>query len=230
MFGDNGNDIALLGAGNDLFTWDPGDGSDIIEGQDGIDTMDFNGAGVGENVTISANGQRVNFFRDVANVTMDMDGVERIVFDALGGADNVVINDLSGTAADEIVVNLGAAQGSTSGDGAADSVSMRGGAAAETIKMANAIGGQRACHGSRGRRAHHRRGDRQRSLRSAGRRRQRHAGRIRHSRATASSSACSAKPATTASSAAPARISSTAAWASTRCPGRRQRPLPVESG
>jgi Ca2+-binding RTX toxin-like protein len=103
--------------------------------------MDFNGAGVGENVTISANGPRVNFFRDVANVTMDMDGVERIVFDALGGADNVTINDLSGTAADEIVVNLGAAQGSTSGDGAADSVSMRGGAAAETIKVANASAG-----------------------------------------------------------------------------------------
>jgi Ca2+-binding RTX toxin-like protein len=141
VFGDNGNDTALLGAGNDLFTWDPGDGSDTIEGQDGTDTMDFNGAGVGENVTISANGPRVNFFRDVANVTMDMDGVERIVFDALGGADNVTINDLSGTAADEIVVNLGAAQGSTSGDGAADSVSMRGGAAAETIKVANASAG-----------------------------------------------------------------------------------------
>jgi Ca2+-binding RTX toxin-like protein len=141
VFGDNGNDLALLGAGNDLFTWDPGDGSDTIEGQDGTDTMDFNGAGVGENVTISANGQRVNFFRDVANITMDMDGVERIVFDALGGADNVAINDLSGTAADEIVVNLGATQGSTSGDGAADSVSVRGGAAAETIKVANSSAG-----------------------------------------------------------------------------------------
>ena len=141
VFGDNGNDTALLGAGNDLFTWDPGDGSDTIEGQEGTDTMDFNGAGVGENITISANGQRVNFFRDVANITMDMDGVERIVFDALGGADNVAINDLSGTAADEIVVNLGAAQGSTSGDGAADSVSVRGGAAAETIKVANSSAG-----------------------------------------------------------------------------------------
>ena len=78
VFGDNGNDIAFLGAGNDTFTWAPGDGSDTIEGEAGIDTMDFDGSGAAENITISANGQRVNFFRDVANVTMDMDGVERI--------------------------------------------------------------------------------------------------------------------------------------------------------
>ena len=141
VFGDNGNDIAFLGAGNDTFTWAPGDGSDTIEGEAGVDTMDFDGSGASENITISANGQRVNFFRDVANVTMDMDGVERTVFDALGGADNVVVNDLTGTAADEIVVNLGAAQGSITGDGAADSVSVRGGAAAETIRVANGGGG-----------------------------------------------------------------------------------------
>ena len=141
VLGDNGNDTAFLGAGNDTFTWAPGDGSDTIEGEAGTDTMDFDGSGAAENINISANGQRVNFFRDVANVTMDMDGVERMVFDALGGADNVVVNDLTGTAADEVVVNLGATQGSTTGDGAADSVSVRGGAAAETIRVANASGG-----------------------------------------------------------------------------------------
>jgi len=31
--GNGGNDLALLGAGNDTFVWDPGDGSDTIEGQ-----------------------------------------------------------------------------------------------------------------------------------------------------------------------------------------------------
>ena len=141
VFGDNGNDIAFLGAGNDSFTWAPGDGSDTIEGEAGFDTMDFDGANVAENIEISANGQRVKFFRDVANITMDMDGVERTVFDALGGADNIVVNDLTGTAAEEVLVNLGATQGSTTGDGAADSVSVRGGAAADTIRVANAGGG-----------------------------------------------------------------------------------------
>jgi Ca2+-binding RTX toxin-like protein len=141
VFGDNGNDLAFLGAGNDTFTWAPGDGSDTIEGEAGFDTMDFDGAGAAENIDIAANGTRVKFFRDVANITMDMDGVERTVFDALGGADNIVVNDLTGTAAEQILINLGAAQGSTTGDGAADSVSVRGGIAAESIKVANAANG-----------------------------------------------------------------------------------------
>ena len=58
VFGDNGNDVAFLGDGNDTFTWDPGDGSDQVEGQAGIDTLDFNGSGAAENIVISANGQR----------------------------------------------------------------------------------------------------------------------------------------------------------------------------
>jgi Ca2+-binding RTX toxin-like protein len=30
--GNRGNDVALLGAGDDIFTRDPGDGSDVVEG------------------------------------------------------------------------------------------------------------------------------------------------------------------------------------------------------
>jgi Ca2+-binding RTX toxin-like protein len=29
----------LLGAGDDTFVWNPGDGSDVVEGQDGNDTL-----------------------------------------------------------------------------------------------------------------------------------------------------------------------------------------------
>ena len=97
IFGDNGNDLALMGAGDDMFQWNPGDGNDTIEGQDGTDTMLFFGANVAENIDISANGGRVRFFRDVANVTMDLNDVEQIDFRALGGADNIVVGDLSGT-------------------------------------------------------------------------------------------------------------------------------------
>ena len=59
MFGDNGNDIAFLGAGDDVFQWDPGDGNDTIEGQDGTDMLLFFGSNVSENVNIFANGGRV---------------------------------------------------------------------------------------------------------------------------------------------------------------------------
>jgi Ca2+-binding RTX toxin-like protein len=43
--GNGGNDIANLGAGDDRFIWDPGDGSDTVEGRKGADTMAFNGSG-----------------------------------------------------------------------------------------------------------------------------------------------------------------------------------------
>ncbi len=121
ILGDNGNDVAFMGAGNDTFQWNPGDGNDTLEGQDGFDTMLFNGANVAENIDISANGGRVTFFRNVANVTMDLNDVEKIDFKALGGVDNIVVGDLSGT--DMKTVNLDL-RVNGAGDGAADSVTV----------------------------------------------------------------------------------------------------------
>ena len=59
-----------MGAGDDTFVWDPGDGSDVVEGQDNADTMLFNGAGVGEDFDVSAN-NRLRFFRTQGAITMD---------------------------------------------------------------------------------------------------------------------------------------------------------------
>src|SRR5713226_6316204 len=95
--GGRGNDVALMGAGDDTFVWNPGDGSDVVEGGAGTDTLVFNGSNAGENIDISANGGRTRLFRDVGNVTMDLNGVEKIQLNALGGADNITVNDLSGT-------------------------------------------------------------------------------------------------------------------------------------
>jgi hypothetical protein len=120
--GNGGNDRALLGAGNDTFVWDPGDGSDILEGQRGVDTMVFNGAGVAEQVDLSANGNRLRFFRVQANITMDTAGIERVRFNALGGADVVTVNDLTGTGVSSVIVDLAGTLGGTSGDGQADRV------------------------------------------------------------------------------------------------------------
>jgi Ca2+-binding RTX toxin-like protein len=124
IFGDNGNDLALMGAGDDVFQWDPGDGNDTLEGQDGIDRMLFFGSSASENIDISANGGRVIFFRNVANVTMDLDDVEEIDFRALGGADNIVVGDLSGTDMKDIGLDLRGPNGG--GDGAADTVTVNG--------------------------------------------------------------------------------------------------------
>jgi Ca2+-binding RTX toxin-like protein len=124
--GNGGNDISDLGAGDDRFIWDPGDGSDTIEGQDGTDTMVFNGAAASETVALSANGGRLTFARNPGNITMDTHGVEDVVFNALGGADLVTVNDLSGTGVDNVRVDLAGTLGGSTGDGAADRVVVNG--------------------------------------------------------------------------------------------------------
>jgi RTX calcium-binding nonapeptide repeat (4 copies) len=144
MDGNRGNDVAFLGSGDDTFIWDPGDGSDTIEGQDGTDTMRFNGANVAEQVDVSANGPRLRFFRQPGNVLMDTDGVERVDFNALGGADTVTVTNLAGT--DVRAVNLelaGTLDGST-GDGAADQVIVKATDGDDSINVSgNAASGVR---------------------------------------------------------------------------------------
>jgi hypothetical protein len=120
--GNGGNDLGQLGAGDDTFVWDPGDGSDTIEGQAGTDTMLFNGANVDEQVVLSANGNRLKFFRTQANITMDTAGVENVDFNALGGSDLVTVNDLTGTDVSSVNVDLAGTLGGTTADGAADRV------------------------------------------------------------------------------------------------------------
>src|ERR671910_1232257 len=87
--GGRGHDRADLGRGDDTFQWDPGEGSDSIEGQSGSDRMLFNGAqGPGaETVTMTANGGRLIFFRQPGAVTMNTDDVDIDVAGNGSGAD-----------------------------------------------------------------------------------------------------------------------------------------------
>jgi Ca2+-binding RTX toxin-like protein len=109
--GQQGNDVALLGAGDDRFQWDPGDGSDVVEGQDGTDEMLFNGSNIGENMEATANGGRVLFTRNVGAIVMDLNDVESIRANTLGGSDNLTVNDLSGTDLVDVTGNLAATGG-----------------------------------------------------------------------------------------------------------------------
>ncbi len=134
IIGGRGNDVAFLGAGNDTFVWNPGDGSDMVEGQGGHDTLQFNGSNANENIDLSANGSRLRLFRDVGNVTMDVNGVEQVNVAALGGADTITVNDLSGTGVTDVNLDLAGTPGGT-GDGQADTVIVNGTAAADTITI-----------------------------------------------------------------------------------------------
>src|SRR5262245_59969252 len=95
--GNKGHDTAHLGEGDDVFVWDPGDGSDVVEGDGGSDELQFNGSAGDEIFDVSANGTRAKFFRNLGNINMDLNSVERIDVEALGGADQLTINELTGT-------------------------------------------------------------------------------------------------------------------------------------
>src|SRR5262249_33267464 len=75
---------------------------------------------------ISANGSRVRLTRDIGNVTMDVNGVEHMQLNALGGADTITVNDLSGTGVTQVAIDLASPPGSGAGDLAADSVTVKG--------------------------------------------------------------------------------------------------------
>jgi Ca2+-binding RTX toxin-like protein len=134
IIGGRGSDVALLGAGNDTFEWDPGDGSDVVEGQDGIDTLVFNGANVSEKFNLSANHGQVSLTRDVGTVTMDLAGIEQIHLSALGGTDNIVVGDLSGTGVTQVLVDLASSSAGTP-DGQTDQVTVNGTKADDQINI-----------------------------------------------------------------------------------------------
>lgn len=125
--GGDGDDTALMGDGDDVFTWNPGDDNDTLEGEAGFDRMVFNGAVIAEKIDVSAIGGRVRFTRDIANVVMDLDDVEGINFNALGGADSITLNDPSGTDLTELNVSLASTFDGTTGDGQPDTVTVNGG-------------------------------------------------------------------------------------------------------
>ena len=135
--GGPGNDVAMLGSGDDTFLWNLGDGSDAIDGGAGTDTMVFNGSNTGELIDISADGRDVRFTRNIANVVMELSSVERADFNALGGADTITVNDLTGTELTQINVDLSSGASPGIGDGLADDVIVNGTGGDDDITIAD---------------------------------------------------------------------------------------------
>ena len=133
--GNQGLDSACMGRGADTFRWDPGDGNDAVEGEGGDDRLDFNGSGAGENIEVSENGSRARVTRNIANIVLDLADVELLAFNALGGADNVVVDDLEGTDVDDVHVDLGGIGGG--GDGQPDTVTARGTDGADRVGLSS---------------------------------------------------------------------------------------------
>lgn len=135
LIGDGGADVLRGGGGRDQVIWNPGDGSDTVDGQAGRDTLEFNGSTGPESFDLSANGSRARLVRDVGNVSMDLNGIERVDMVALTGADTVTVDDLSGTGVTEADVDLAGAPGGPSGDNAPDNVVVNATQGADTATI-----------------------------------------------------------------------------------------------
>jgi Ca2+-binding RTX toxin-like protein len=134
------NDILRGNTGNDTFIWDPGDGSDTLEGQAGRDILRFSGSNAGEAMQIQANGTRTRFLRNIGNVSLDVDTIEDVAVTLRGGNDTMAVNDLVGTAVQKVSLSLEQADGSA--DLQPDLLSVHGSAANDTVRI-DSVGGIR---------------------------------------------------------------------------------------
>ena len=135
-----GDDVAFLADGLDTFTWQAGDGSDIVEGGAGTDFLRMNGSGANERIQVSPLGGRTILTRDVAAIRMDMGDVERLDVMPAGGADTMVVDDMSGTDTEVVSWELAPVRGTTASDGAKDSVLVNGSNGSDAITVT--AGGQ----------------------------------------------------------------------------------------
>jgi len=135
-----GSDVVYLD-GNDTVVWNPGDGSDFIQGQGTNNTLAFNCSNVGEKIVLLANGSHLLLNRDVGNIAMDLQGIQILNLRMLGGADTITVNDLTGTDVTQVNVDLAGVSGGSTGDGAADNVIMNGTPGSDTINILANSGG-----------------------------------------------------------------------------------------
>jgi Ca2+-binding RTX toxin-like protein len=131
--GNRGADDAVLGSGTDTFRWDQGDGSDVVDGSAGFDTLDFRGFDAAETMSLTPQGEQALFFRQQGSIRMELDRVERLDLRPLGGADSFTVADLSAT--DIVVVDVDLAAASGAADAAVDTVTVEGTAGADVVDV-----------------------------------------------------------------------------------------------
>jgi Ca2+-binding RTX toxin-like protein len=139
--GGKGDDVVDLGSDFDRFIWNPGDGSDKVDGRGGHDVLFFFGTNDAEALDLSAQGHRLRLSRDVDNVVLDLDDMEEIDPVVNGGADTVAVGDLSATGVDEVDVNLEPSLGTPGGDGQPDRVIATGTDGDDAVTVAGGANG-----------------------------------------------------------------------------------------
>jgi Ca2+-binding RTX toxin-like protein len=84
------------GAGDDTIVWNPGDASDVVDGQAGNDVHDFNGAAGLDQIDVhpdAAQAGHVELLRVQATIDQDIVDTEKIDVDSLGSNDELSAKD-----------------------------------------------------------------------------------------------------------------------------------------
>jgi Ca2+-binding RTX toxin-like protein len=120
VIGGRGNDYVVLDGGNDLFLWSAGDGRDTIDGGADFDTVRITGSNADEGFSVSA---------------FQLDQIERVEFRALGGADFIHVNKLTGTGIAALSIDLAATAGGRTADAKVDTIDIGPDGASDTIAV-----------------------------------------------------------------------------------------------
>jgi Ca2+-binding RTX toxin-like protein len=96
IVGDRGNDTMNGGAGDDTLVWNNGDGTDVMNGDDGRDDIEVNGAPTAGDInTVQPNGARIKFDRtNLVPFSLDIGSSETMHDNGLGGDDSITVGNV----------------------------------------------------------------------------------------------------------------------------------------
>jgi Ca2+-binding RTX toxin-like protein len=126
IVGDRGNDTMNGGAGDDALVWNNGDATDVMNGDDGRDDVEVNGApAAGDVFTVQPNGTRIKFERpNLVPFSLDIGSSETMHANGLGGDDSITVGAVgsfsvtaSGGSGDDTLTGAGASETFLGGSG-----------------------------------------------------------------------------------------------------------------
>ena len=144
IYGEAGNDTIVGGPGIDrmhggddfdIFTWNPGDGSDFLDGgDDAADILNFNGTAGPDTFFLQPAGNATHNNVILGGANVDTHGVEQINVNGLAGADTFNVADLFTTEVKEVNLNAGPV------DAAVDAINISGRNVSDTVTVSAAGG------------------------------------------------------------------------------------------
>ncbi|HEX8856167.1 MAG TPA: calcium-binding protein [Thermoleophilaceae bacterium] len=136
IVGDRGSDTMNGGAGDDTLVWNNGDGSDVMNGDDGRDDVEVNGSPTaGDVFTVQPNGARIKFDRtNLVPFSLDIGSSETMHANGLAGDDTITVGEVGSFA---VTAAGGAGNDTLTGRGSSET--FLGGSGNDTIAPGGGI-------------------------------------------------------------------------------------------